>query len=200
MIFIITFISTNLFANIGALLFIDSNTKPIMGFYTSEDYSSTNVSVQSTDNSIDNEQHSFNHSSPIFGVFVGLKNNYHRLTLSYDYVYHESIEQSRLLFNLDFYDTRASGWEPLVGIGIGASDNKYYIHNRTIKQSNGVVTLKAGTSWNLKENNSIDFTLEYAKLLTNNVGKSISENGEFTTYNINKKNETIFRLGYCTEF
>ena len=184
----------------GALLFIDKNTKPIIGVYSSAFQTSSNVSVQSTDNSIDGEQHSFNPSTLGIGVYLGFKNNYHRLTLSYDTTSDEKISQDRLMFNLDFYDTKVYGLQPLFGIGIGSATNEYKIHNKNIKQSNGVANIKAGLSWNMKDNTSLDLILEYAKLLTNNVGKSISENSEFTTYNISKRTDSILRLGYCREF
>lgn len=176
-----------------------TDTKIIIGYYPMITQTNTKISVKSTNNSIDGEQHSFSPSLPGIGAIIGFKNNYNRFYLSYDFSYHEELDQERLMFNLDFYDTKAYGWQPMIGIALGQATNAYEIHNRYLEQTNGVASIKAGASWKITDIDSFEFIFEYSKILTNNTGTSVND-GDFTTYNIQSKDDLMFRFGYTIEF
>lgn len=197
--FLLFFLSS-LSANMGAILLLPTNAKPVIGIYTGTTKTKTDIEIKSTDNSIDGDKYTYNNDSTLIGVFIGAENEYYRLSFSFDKENTTKLQLDRFLINLDYKLTSYKNFKPMFGFGIGASSSTYNINNKEINQENGTIVFRIGSEVLIEKSNSIEILIEYSNMLTSNIGKSFYENNEFTTYDIKKQNSIMLRIGYNFKF
>jgi hypothetical protein len=200
--FILLFLSSALLLNasMATILIIPRDAKVVVGVYLGLSHSSTTTEIESTDAYLDNKSYKFINNSALSGALIGVQNRYYRLSFSYDVNSDKDMQVKRYLMNYDFKIGKREGFRALVGFGIGSTHSSYELNHKEIEQDNAVLAFRTGSEYTINESNSIEILAEYSYVMIDTIGKSFYENGEYTTYNINKKRDIALRVGYSYEF
>ncbi len=183
----------------GALLIFPQDAKVVTGIYSGSSSISTQITVDSTDSTLDKSNYSFADIAPFIGGYIGLQNSYYRLSVSYDINYYSEIQLQRLLFNFDYRLGKQDKFRPVIGLGVGAAESKYEINGKTIDHSNGVLVFRTGTHYTIDAHHSLELLLEYSYMLDSR-GSSYYTEDVFTSYNVGDQQVIMLRLGYSFTF
>ncbi len=192
--------STQAFANMGALLIIPKDPQPVISIQIGGMRSSTDIDKSSVGPALDNGSFEFTESAPFIGGLIGLQNSFYRFSLSYDYTNGSDIDMERFLMNFDFKIGTEGGFRWLLGTGVGVAQSSYELDNRSLKQSNGILSFRGGTEYVLSEKSSLEFIVEYSYSLNSSSSKSYYDENNFTSYEIEDQNGIIMRVGYSFWF
>lgn len=192
--------SSLLHASMGALLIIPRDANVVMGIYSGAIKTSTTLGIESTNSAIDTQSFKHENVAAFLGTMIGLQNDYYRFNLTYDINSDSDLELQRILMNFDFMIGERESFRPMLGVGVGVAKCSYDINNKNIKQESGLLVFRAGTEYAIDNSNSIEMMLEYSHVITNSVGRNFYEGDDFTTYNIEEKNDIILRIGYNFTF
>ncbi|MDA3946361.1 MAG: hypothetical protein PF439_06745 [Helicobacteraceae bacterium] len=196
---LIIFVHTSLLANMGALLLFPQDAEVVAGVYSGGSAISTEITIDSTDNTLDQNNYNFIGIKPFIGGYIGLQNSLYRLSISYDINYYSEIQLQRFLFNLDYRLGAQNDYKPVIGFGIGAAESKYEINSKTIDHSNGVLVFRTGTLYTIDTDHSLELLLEYSYML-DSLGSSYYTKDAFTSYNVEYQQVIMLRFGYNFEF
>ena len=192
--------SSQVFANMGAILIIPKDPQPVISLQIGGMRSSTDINRSSVGPALDNGSFEFTESAPFVGGLIGLQNSFYRFSLSYDYTTGSDIDIERFLMNFDFKLGGEEKFRWLLGTGIGVAQSSYDLDNRSLKQSNGILSFRGGTEYRLNEKSSLEFIVEYSYELNSSSSKSYYDDNNFTSYTIEDQNSIIMRVGYSIWF
>ncbi len=193
------FVSSSLFANIGAILIVPRDADVVTGIYSGSFTLQTDVVITSTDNTLDSNAYDFGGTQPFIGGYIGIQNSYYRLSISYDVNYYSDIQLQRYLLGFDFMIGDKDGFRPMLGFGIGVAESRYEINKKELCHSNGVLAFRAGTEYTIDVDQSLEFLVEYSYML-DSIGTSYYDGVDFTTYNVKDQQAIMLRVGYSFEF
>ncbi len=196
---LLTFFTSSLFANMGAILIVPRDAAVVIGLYSGLCAVSTDINIDSTDPALDGRSYRFRNTDPFIGGLIGIQNSYYRLSLSYDINSDSDIRLQRYLLDFDFKIGNQNRFRPVAGFGVGVSSSRYKVDGKKIDQNNGLLVFRAGAEYRIDKDNALEFLLEYAHML--DAGGSNYYNGtDFTTYTIGEQHAVMFRAGYNFTF
>ena len=82
--FILTILSSSLFANMGAILIIPRDADLVIGIYSGSANVSTDIKIDSTDNDLDGRSCDLGGTEPFVGGYLGFQNSFYRFSFSCD--------------------------------------------------------------------------------------------------------------------
>ena len=200
LLFLLLLAGSALFANMGAIIIIPTDSAFIMGVYSGSSSVSTEIQTDSTNTVLDGRKTTIDTTDAFLGGYLGVQNSYYRFSLSYDLTDSSELELARLLFNFDFKIADKGKYRPILGFGIGATTSEYTLDNRNISQDKGVIVFRAGTEYSINRQNSLEVLVEYSHMLDSGGSQSYLDRTDFTSYKVDSQDGIMLRIGYNFEF
>ncbi len=183
----------------ASLLLIPDNAHTLIGIYGGPGSVVQEVTIDSTDHTLDGNKAVFHVVQPLIGAFVGLGNDRYRVGIAFDYRHDDSLSMQRLLFNADVRLPYGENIHPLLGVGIGAVNSRAKIDNRTVSFDNGTYTLRGGMEYRYDIRQAFECLIEYSRFLNAGSDTYVTEE-VFTSYDLREQNSFFLRLGYTYRF
>jgi hypothetical protein len=186
-------------ANMGALIIIPKDPKPVFSLHLGQASSSTDIDRNSTLPALNTGTISYDDSPLFWGGAIGLQNSYYRFSFSYDNSNGDDVKLQRYLMNFDF---RLGYTDKLLwrfGTGIGVGRSSYDLDGRSFTQSNGIVCFRGGTEYLVSKHTSVELIVEYSLATSKSSTTSYYSVTDYTSYQIDNQNSLIMRMGlnYC---
>ena len=196
---LLTFFTSSLFANMGAVLIVPRDAAVVIGLYSGLSAISTDITIDSTDPALDGRSYRFRNTDPFIGGLIGVQNAYYRLSLSYDINDYSDIKLQRYLLGFDFKIGTQNAFRPMAGFGVGVAESRYKAGGKSIDQSSGLLVFRGGMEYRIDKDNTLEFLLEYSHMLDSG-GSNYYDGADFTSYKIEEQHAIMFRAGYNFEY